>query len=83
MTATVDGESISATYNFIPSAGGYQVMAYNSTVKISEFDDGTTASAGTQIPSAEELDDTEEPDDTEVPDDTEEKDNNTKNPPII
>lgn len=51
VTATADGESISATYAFVPSMGGYQAMAYNATVKISEFDDGTTPSAGTQTPS--------------------------------
>lgn len=45
VTATVDGESVSVEYAFIPSAGGYQFMAYNGKVKISGFEDGTAYEA--------------------------------------
>lgn len=45
VTVTVDDQTLSAEYNFLPGSGGYQFMAYNSTIHISEFDDGTTSSA--------------------------------------
>lgn len=43
VTATVDDQTLTAEYAFLPSAGGYQFMAYNSKVTIAEFEDGTTA----------------------------------------
>lgn len=45
ITATVDEQSISASYAVIPAAGGYQVMAYKSKVKIAGFDDGAKPSS--------------------------------------
>ena len=54
VTATVDGQSISATYTVLPSSGGYQFMAYKSHVKISGFDDGAQGQVTppTQAPDA-------------------------------
>lgn len=45
VTVTVDDQTLTAEYNFLPSSGGYQFMAYNSTIHVSEFEDGTTPDA--------------------------------------
>ncbi len=63
VTVTVDGQSMTAEYNFIPSSGGYQFMAYNATVHISEFDDGTTPSAPPATEPSEQPTEPEKPTD--------------------
>lgn len=53
VTATIDGQSMTATYSVIPAAGGYQVMAFNSRIRISEFDDGTVPNESEPEPEPE------------------------------
>lgn len=48
VTVYVDDQSMTAEYAFIPGSGGYQFMAYNATVHVSNFEDGTTAGADPQ-----------------------------------